>query len=259
MNGEELQLLPFSTNYGETVSIACTFLKPRDGKPVFIWFCGFRSEMASIKAEALAAWAEDNGAGCLRFDYSGHGKSGGAFEEGSISAWLDQSAKVIELAQGVGPAVFVGSSMGGWIALLLARRLLAQGAQPPKGILLIAPAWNMTRLMRERASEEARAELLLHGVYLRPSAYSADPYPITKLLIDDGEHHSFGKGPISLNSPIRILHGCLDADISWNHSLNLLEVLDCPDIRITLVKDAEHRLSRSQDLALLFQTLSEFL
>ncbi len=258
MNGKELQMLSFSTAGEEPLSIACRFREPEENKPVFVWFCGFKSEMASVKAEALSAWAEERGAGCLRFDYSGHGRSSGRFEDGTISAWTAQAAKAHELALPFGPAVFVGSSMGAWIALLLARRLLADGLPAPKGIVLIAPAWDMTRLMRERAPEEARAELVRNGVYYRPSAYSDDPYPITRMLIDDGEQHVFGKGPVPLASPIRILHGCRDADIPWRHSLDLLDVLACEDMRLTLIKDGEHRLSRPQDLDLLFSALAEF-
>ena len=128
MNGEELQLLMPGAHGEPTVSIACRFQKPEAGKPAFVWFCGFKSEMGSVKASALAEWTAANGAGCLRFDYSGHGKSGGRFEEGTISAWLGQAAAVCAHALRGTPAVFVGSSMGGWIALLLARQL---GQVPP--------------------------------------------------------------------------------------------------------------------------------
>ena len=128
MNGEELQLLMPGADGEPPVSIACRFQKPEAGKPAFVWFCGFKSEMGSVKASALAEWTAANGAGCLRFDYSGHGKSGGRFEEGTISAWLGQAAAVCAHALRGTPAVFVGSSMGGWIALLLARQL---GQVPP--------------------------------------------------------------------------------------------------------------------------------
>ena len=148
--------------------------------------------------------------------------------------------------------------MGAWIALLLARKFAAAGKRLPKGIALIAPAWDMTRHMWERAPEEARAALMETGVYLRPSAYGDAPYPITKALIDDGERHLFGAGPVSIGCPIHIIQGMRDLDVPYQHSLSLLDVISDADIRLTLVKDAEHRLSRPQDLAMLFSILSSF-
>ncbi len=200
MNSEELQLLPVETAHTEPVSIAYRFQKPKDGKPTYLWFGGFKSDMDSTKAEALAAWARENGAGCLRFDYSGHGRSGGRFEDGTIGAWLAEAAAMYEHVLINGPAVFVGSSMGGWIALLLAQRLAGIGAAAPKGIVLIAPAWNMTRLIWESASEEARAAILSQGVYMRPSAYG-EPYAITKALIGEGESHIIGDGSLPARHP----------------------------------------------------------
>jgi pimeloyl-ACP methyl ester carboxylesterase len=280
MNGGELQLLPVKAANNKTTQIAYRFLLPKGDAPTFIWFCGFKSEMESTKAEALAAWAQTKGAGCLRFDYSGHGQSGGRFEDGTISRWLDEAAEICALALAAGPAVFVGSSMGGWIALLLCRRLAMAGMthtaptaitdtssnaaqivtdEGVKAVTLIAPAWDMTRLIWDRASAEARAALLRDGVYRSPSVYSEEPYIITKALIDDGARHCFGAGPIKLRAPVRILHGCQDPDVPWRHSLGLIEALECADVRLTLIKDGEHRLSRPQDLHLLFTVLEEFL
>jgi pimeloyl-ACP methyl ester carboxylesterase len=257
MNGAELQLLPHCAPGEQPVSIAYRYRKPKENKSTFVWFPGFKSEMESVKASALDGWACANGAGCLRFDYSGHGKSGGRFEDGTISAWLAQAAAVYEHALAGMPAVFVGSSMGGWIALLLARRLDQTAA--PEGIVLIAPAWDMTRLFRERATDEARGAIMRESVYYRPSAYGDGPYAITKALIEDGRRHLFGHGPIPLSQPVRILHGCQDPDIPWRHSLRLLDIIGSPDMRLTLIKDGEHRLSRPRDLALLFVALGEFL
>jgi alpha-beta hydrolase superfamily lysophospholipase len=259
MNSEKLQLLPMSVARETAIPIAYRFDEPRENKPVFIWFCGFKSDMDSAKATALAEWAAQNGAGCLRFDYSGHGRSGGRFEEGTITDWLGQALALYTHALRSREAVFAGSSMGGWIALLLARALIAVGEPAPKGIALIAPAWDMTRLMWERAPQEAREAVLRDGVYYRPSTYSEEPYAITKALIEDGKHHLFGEGPVTLDVPIRILHGCQDPDIPWRHSLDLLDAISCPDVRLTLIKDGEHRLSRPQDLDLLFKALQEFL
>ncbi len=260
MNAQVLQLVRTGDLGESTIPIACRFAKAKADKPVFVWFCGFKSDMDSLKAAALADWAERNGAGCLRFDYSGHGKSGGRFEDGTIGLWLAQAAAVCSHALARGEAfVFAGSSMGGWIALLLARALKAKGQPVPKGILLIAPAWDMTRMMWDRASPEAREAIARDGVYLRPSAYSPEPYPITRHLIEEGNRHLIGKGPVNLDVPIRILHGCEDLDVPWQHSLELLEIVTGRDLRLTLVKDGEHRLSRPSDLALLFGMLSEFL
>ncbi|MFZ1108421.1 MAG: alpha/beta fold hydrolase [Rhodomicrobium sp.] len=258
MNSEELQLLPV-TGAGGTLSIAYRFREPEGGKPAFVWFCGYRSEMASLKADELARWTGEAGAGCLRFDYSGHGRSGGRFEDGTIGAWLDEAAAVCAAALSPdAPAVFVGSSMGGWIALLLARRLAAQGLPGPKGIVLIAPAWDMTRLMRGRLTDEARAALERDGVFHHASRYSDRPTPIAKALLDEGDRHLLGGAPIAVDAPVRILHGVLDPDVPWRHSLDLMEALAAGDVRVTLVKDAGHRLSRPQDLALLRATLAEF-
>ena len=260
MNSEESQLLQVRKPDGATISIAYRFRKPEQNRPAFVWFCGYRSEMSGLKAEELSNWASAAGAGCLRFDYSGHGRSGGRFEDGTISAWLDEAAAVHDatLNQGA-PAVFVGSSMGGWIALLLARRLATEGRAMPNGIILIAPAWDMTRLIWQRLPPEARAAIERDGVFYRPSAYGNDPYPITKTIVEDGDLHLLGKGPLRLEVPIRILHGCQDPDVPWRHSLDLLDVIAGADIRLTLIKDGEHRLSRPQDLALIRTTLAEFL
>jgi pimeloyl-ACP methyl ester carboxylesterase len=258
MNSEELQLLPFSGFDGVSVPIAYRFLKPDGNKPVFVWFSGFKSEMTSTKAEAAAAWARQNSAGCLRFDYSGHGWSGGRFKDGTISAWLDEAAAVLAHVEPRSPLVFAGSSMGGWIALLLARRLATIVSTPLKGIVLIAPAWNMTRLIWEAAPEGVRALILDEGIYMRPSAYG-EPYAITKGLIEDGERHIIGDGSLPARTPIRVMHGCRDPDVPWRHSIDLLGLAGCEDMRLTLVKDGEHRLSRPQDLAVLYSLLQEFL
>jgi pimeloyl-ACP methyl ester carboxylesterase len=260
MNSEESQLLQVPGDGGATLSIAYRFRAPERNKPVYVWFCGFGSEMGSLKAEEVARWAADAGAGCLRFDYSGHGRSGGHFEDGTISAWLDDAAAVYSTALRPGDApVFVGSSMGAWIALLLARRLAREGAAPPRGMVLIAPAWDMTRLMWRRLPPAARAAVERDGVFYRPSPYGDGPYPITRKLIEDGDKHLLEGGAAPLDLPIRILHGRLDPDVPWEHSLDLLDIIAGADVRLTLIKDGEHRLSRPQDLALLRAALTEFL
>jgi hypothetical protein len=130
---------------------------------------------------------------------------------------------------------------------------------PPKGMVLIAPAWDMTRLMWRRLPPDARRSVERDGVFYRPNPYGDGPYPITKKLIEDGDKHLLGEGPLPLDLPIRILHGCQDPDVPWRHSLDLLDIIAGADIRLTLIKDGEHRLSRPQDLALLRAALTEFL
>ena len=261
MNGKESQLLRISTGKDEARAIAYRFEKPRlADRPVFVWFCGFGSEMGSLKAEDIAGFTETEGAGCLRFDYSGHGRSEGAFEGGTIGRWLDDAAAVCDAAlTSNAPFVFVGSSMGGWIALLLALRRQRAGLSLPKAIVLIAPAWNMTELLQKRLPEHALAAIEKDGVFLRPSVYGGAPYPITKKLIDEGKNHLFGTAPLPLDCPIRILHGSQDPEIPWRHSLDLVDLVTATDVRLTLVKDGEHRLSRPQDLALLRTMLAELL
>lgn len=253
MNKAAPQFFVKTDGDGRTRRIAYRLDPPRSGKPLLVWFPGFKSDMRSTKATALADFAAREGYGCLRFDYSGHGESEGAFEDGTVSQWLDEARDAVGLAldQNPAPTVFVGSSMGAWIALLLARVL------KPAGMVLIAPAWDMTRLMLERATPEARETLAREGRYLRPSAYDTEPYVITRALILDGENHLLGGSPIPLDVPIRILHGLRDTDVPWERSLELLNLLAGEDVRLTLVKDGEHRLSRPQDLDLLFSLVSE--
>jgi pimeloyl-ACP methyl ester carboxylesterase len=260
MNGEKLQLLQAARADGAATSIAYRFRKPEGNRPVFVWFCGYKSDMAGLKAHRLSCFAAGAQAGCLRFDYSGHGRSGGRFVDGTIGAWLDEAAAVCDAALSASnPVVFVGSSMGGWIALLLAKRWAEAGRALPKGVVLIAPAWDMTRLFRERLPAEAREAIERDGVIYIPSQYSDDPTPITKAILDDGENHLLGAGPVALDAPIRILHGREDPDVPWRRSLELLDVVASPDIRLTLIKDGDHRLSRPQDLELLLAALDEFL
>jgi alpha-beta hydrolase superfamily lysophospholipase len=230
-----------------------------DDKPGVIWFCGFKSEMTSLKASALAEWAKTRGLGCLRFDYSGHGQSGGRFEDGTVTRWLEEARTVFcDLA---GPRqVLVGSSMGGYIALLLLRALMADApehAERIKGLALIAPAWDMTELMWSNLPTSARKEIEEKGVYLRPSRYGDGPYPITRGLIADGRQHLIGDRPFAPGRPIHILHGLQDPDVPWEHTLDLVAHLGGDGTRVTAVPDGEHRLSRPEDLAQLLEVVGE--
>ncbi len=231
-------------------------------KPGIFWLGGFKSDMKGTKAEALSAWARENGRACVRFDYSGHGESGGDFAAGTIGRWLEESVAVF--ATCTGPQVVVGSSMGGWIALLLARelrRLKAAGKALPGtivGLVLIAPAVDFTEvLMWQRFPQAAKRDLMEKGVWLRPSEYG-DPYPITRGLIEEGRNHLLLGGMIETGCPVRILQGVQDPDVPWNHAVELTARLAQDDVVLTLVKDGDHRLSRAEDLERLIKAVGEF-
>ena len=221
-----------------------------------IWLPGFLSDMASTKALALAAWAHDRGLPMLRFDYSGHGLSEADLLEASIGDWLEEASAMLALAKAP-RAIVIGSSMGGWIALLLARKLAQEGAIGRlAGLVLIAPAWDMTeRLMWAQMSNDAKATLARDGVLNEPYLYG-DPYPITKRLIEEGRKHLIGTGPLDLDLPVRILQGMRDPDVPWRHALDLVGRLRSDDVALTLIKDGNHRLSRDQDLRRLESTVA---
>jgi pimeloyl-ACP methyl ester carboxylesterase len=216
------------------------------GPPV-VWLGGFRSDMRSTKAEALDAWADERARAFVRFDYSGHGDSTGAFEESTISRWLEDTLAVLD-AFVAEPPVLVGSSMGGWIALLATRTMLAR-AKPPAGLVLVAPAVDFTeRLMWDQFPEDIRRAIETEGVFLRPSLYSDEPYPITRALIEDGRRHLLLGSTIRTGCPVHILQGMQDPDVPWRHALELVEHLPGDSVSMTLVKDGDHRLSRPGDI-----------
>ena len=224
-------------------------LRHRSGtEPCVVWLGGFRSDMLATKADALDEWAARSGRAFLRFDYSGHGESGGRFEDGTISRWLEDSLAAIGTA-GEGPHVLVGSSMGGWLALLAARALAARGT-PPAGLVLVAPAVDFTEiLMWPSLDAAARRAIEETGVWLRPSDYSPEPVPITRALIEDGRKHLMLGGPIRSHAPVHILQGMRDPDVPWRHAMTLVEHLAEDPAVVTLIKDGDHRLSRPQDIA----------
>lgn len=226
-----------------------------DGKgPGVVFLGGFHSDMTGSKAAYLAEWCAARGRAFLRFDYSGHGVSGGRFDAGTIGRWAEDAAAVLT-ALTEGPQILVGSSMGGWIALLLALRHPGRVA----GLIGIAAAPDFTEeLMWAQFPAEIRARIERDGAWTRPSAYG-DGYPITRALIEDGRNHLLLNGPIALDMPVRLLHGQDDPDVPWQHSLRLAERLAGTDVEVTLIKDGDHRLSRSQDLSLLGRTLGALL
>ncbi len=223
----------------------------RPGKaPGIFWLGGYRSEMTGSKAMALDALGAERGFAVTRLDYSGHGQSDGDFLDGTISRWLEEALAVFALTEG--PQVVVGSSMGGWLALLLARHLHRQGSDRVKALVLISPAVDMTEeLMLKGFSKKELKALRERGLVEQPSEYSSDPYPITAGLIEDGKQHlMFGRG-IDVGCPVTILQGGKDPDVPRDHALKLVQHLLTDPVTFTLVPDGDHRLSRPEDLALL--------
>ncbi len=224
----------------------------RRGLPGLVWLCGYRSEMDSTKATALDAEAERLGLSLLRFDYSGHGRSEGKLEGGTISRWLEEALAVIR-AESKGPQILVGSSMGGYIALLAARALNKGKGGRVAGLVLIAPAVDMTEaLLWEEMGAEGRRAILEEGVWRRPSPYSDDPDIFTRAMIEDGRKHLLMTGMIRTGCPVTVLQGMKDDAVPYAHALKLMERLGGDPATLTLVKDGDHRLSRPEDLALLF-------
>jgi pimeloyl-ACP methyl ester carboxylesterase len=231
----------------------------KGGQPGLFWLGGFNSDMKGTKALALDAWAADHGRGCVRFDYSGHGESGGAFADGTIGRWLEESVAVF--AQFCrGPTVVIGSSMGGWMALLLAREVARRSTEASlAGLVLIAPAPDFTEeLMWKGFSPEIRREIETKGVWLRPSDYGdGTPYPITRALIEDGRNHLLLGSSIDVGCPVRILQGAQDPDVPWKHAFTLAQRLPAEDVVLTVIQDGDHRLSRPQDIARIMAAVAE--
>lgn len=215
---------------------------------------GFKSDMLGSKASHLDAWAEREGRAFVRFDYSGHGESSGRFEDGTIGDWLAQSLAVFE-ASTRGPQILVGSSMGGWLALLMARRLAEQGRRL-RALVLIAPAVDFTEeLVWKQAGDDIRRAILEEGAWRRPSPYSPEPTPITRKLIEDGRAHLLLGDVIRTYAPVHILQGMRDEDVPYAHALRLLDCLAADPVVLTLVREGDHRLSRETDLACLTATI----
>lgn len=216
-----------------------------------VFLGGFKSDMTGTKALHLQDWAERAGRPFLRFDYSGHGASSGLFEEGSIGDWAADARAVIE-ALTDGPQILVGSSMGGWIALLVARALPHRLA----GLVTIAAAPDFTeRGFWAGFTEEQRAALMRAGRLELPSEYSDQPYVITRRLVEDGRQNLIMDQPLRLDCPVRMLQGTADEDVPMSWALDLLDHLDTPDARLTLVKGADHRFSTPEYLAMIEQAV----
>jgi pimeloyl-ACP methyl ester carboxylesterase len=249
MTGEE------SSTLARADGVPLAWRRLRGRSPGVVFLGGFRSDMTGQKATALAAFCAARGQAYLRLDYSGHGASGGRFEDGTIGIWTDDAALLIERLT-EGPQVLIGSSMGGWIALLLAKRWPERVA----GLIGVAAAPDFTAdLPERRMTAEQRATLARDGIVHLPSAYG-DPTPITRALIEDGNRHLVLNAALPpAAAPVRLLHGQRDPDVDWRLSLRTAAAVESPDVQIILVKDGDHRLSRPQDLALLARTLGALL
>jgi pimeloyl-ACP methyl ester carboxylesterase len=221
------------------------------GKAPGVIFCGgFMSDMSGTKATALEAHCAEVGRAFVRFDYRGHGRSSGRFEDGTIGLWADDAIAVLDQAT-AGPQVLVGSSMGGWIMLLAAR------ARPERiaGLVGVAPAPDFVLRMWEDFPDAVKRQLETEGVYRSPSEYSEAPYAITMALIEDGREHLVLTETVPIRCPVRLLHGMRDPDVPWQLSLEIAEKLASTDVEISFVKDGDHRLSEPADIARLCRTV----
>ena len=223
--------------------------------PGLVFLGGFMSDMTGIKARTLHDFCAARGQAFVRFDYFGHGASSGAFADATVGRWKDDALAVLDRVT-EGPLVLVGSSLGGWLMLLAA---LAR-PQRVAALVGIAAAPDATEaLMWRRFPEFVRETILAQGAVRIPSAYSPEGYLITRALIEDGRQHLLAERDVAIACPVRLLHGMNDADVPWQTSLELAQRLRSADVRVTLVKDGDHRLSRPSDLALLLRTLEPLL
>ena len=221
--------------------------------PTVVFLGGFRSDMTGTKAIALESWAKARGNAFLRFDYLGHGQSSGRFEDGTIGRWLDDSLVAVDQLT-TGKLVLVGSSMGGWLSLLVALKRPERLA----GLVLIAAAPDFTeRMLLAGLSPEDRVALQRDGRLERPSQYSPEPSVFTWKLIEEGRNHLVLDKKLVLPCPVRLLHGQSDPDVPWEYSLQIAQHLEAPDIVTTFVKGGDHRLSTPADIARLIATVEE--
>jgi pimeloyl-ACP methyl ester carboxylesterase len=236
---------------GDGVQLA--WRRVRGAGPTVVWLGGFMSDMAGTKAQALAEWALEEGRSYLRFDYSGHGESGGQFVDGTITRWREDSLTMIHSLT-EGPLVLVGSSMGGWLSCLVAAAI----PERVGAMVLIAPAADFTsKLMAPNLPDEAHRALKEEGVWYRPSEYGDGPYPITRALLDDGARWAILEGSVAIEAPVRILQGGEDPDVPWRHALELANQIKGEDVVFTLIRDGDHRLSRPQDIERLLLAVEE--
>jgi pimeloyl-ACP methyl ester carboxylesterase len=216
------------------------------GKRPGVLFCGgYTSDMTGTKALALEAFCRAQGRAFTRFDYSGHGASSGDFADGTIGLWAQDALAIVDRAS-AGPLIVVGSSMGGWIMLLVAL------ARPERiaGLIGVAAAPDFTAdLLLPQATPEQRRALAEQGYWMQPSAYGGDPYPVTRSLIEEADEHLMLRAPLPINCPVHLLHGQRDPDVPWQTALRLAERLQSDNVTVELIKAGDHRLSSPPDLA----------
>ncbi len=227
-------------------------------RPGLFWLGGYRSDMSGTKAVELDRYAEESGLACTRFDYSGHGQSGGDFMQGTISRWLKESLAVFDRFAG-GPQVLVGSSMGAWIALRMLQELREAGrGNAISGLLLLAPAPDFTSVLHEPLLSDAqRRDLVEKGYFEEPTPYGPDPNVFTRALFEDGRRNLVLDGIIETGCPVHILQGMEDPDVPYSHALRLVDHLPADDVVLTLVRDGDHRLSRPQDIDLIINAVAQ--
>lgn len=225
-----------------------------------MWLGGYRSDMQGTKAIELESHARQMGIACTRHDYSGHGESGGEFAQGTISAWLEQSLAVMEQVT-TGPQILVGSSMGAWIALRMVEELRKNNqSDRVAGLMLLAPAPDFTvELMEPELTITQKHDLKAKGYYEEPTPYGPDPNVFTKAFFDDGRLNRTMAKSIDTHCPVHIIQGKQDPDVPWQHAQRLYELLSKDDASLTYVKDGDHRLSRTEDIALMKRVLDDLL
>ena len=227
------------------------YAKTEGRAPTIVFLSGYKSDMEGTKAVHLEAWAKDTGRAFLRFDYSGHGVSGGAFEDGCIGDWADDAEAVITHATD-GPVILVGSSMGGWIATLMTKRL-----DRVAGFVGIAAAPDFTEdSFWAGFSDEQKKTVMDEGQLALPSDYD-EPYIVTRKLIEDGRKNLVLRTPLPMPFPVRLLQGTEDSSVSRETALRLLDHIDGPDVRLTLVKGADHRFSEDDNLRHIERAIEE--
>ena len=220
--------------------------------PGVLFLSGFRSDMTGTKAVFLEDQCRKRNQSCVRFDYTGHGSSSGKFEDGNIGAWLQDAADVLDKLT-EGPQIVIGSSMGGWIMLLLA----LERPERVTGLIGIAAAPDFSEdIYRHEFTEEHRRHLQQKGLVYMPNSYG-DPHPLTKQLFDEARSHLLLHKKIPVNCPVRLIHGKRDPDVPWQKSEKIRQQLAAPDVKVIFVEDGDHRLSREEDLKLIDQTLAE--